>query len=323
MPAAVNRPPRQPRKPAATAGALGRVLRQNGRDCLVEDDRGEVWVCHLRRRLERVVCGDLVRWQPSGSGQGVIDSIEPRRNLLARADSAGRQRPLAANIDQVLVVVAVEPAPVEGLLDRYLVVSERLPARACILVNKADLATPTARADLEAGLAPYQALGYPVHWLSAHQGNGLEALRSELAGRSNILVGQSGVGKSSLTQALLPALQIRVGAISESTGLGRHTTTETTLYHLDPQNPTAGALIDSPGVRDFRPGPLGAAELAAGFREFQALQADCRFHNCCHLHEPGCAVLAALAAGRIQRRRWESYRQLVAQAERQGVEATP
>jgi ribosome biogenesis GTPase len=176
-----------------------------------------------------------------------------------------------------------------------------------IVINKSDLLTPETRGNIEAQLADYTALGYDVLFTSALHNTGIEAFAKHLTGRTSILVGQSGVGKSSLIQRLLPDRDITVGRLSTASGLGRHTTTATTLYRL----PCGGRLIDSPGVRDFRLGKVSAASLGGGFREFTPYLGQCRFNDCRHHSEPGCAVRAALAAGSISMRRMESYLRLM------------
>lgn len=292
------------------ASRPGRVITRFGSQVLVEDEDGHVHRCTPRRRLEHVVCNDAVSWHPEPSGDGVVTDIHTRGNLLERVDPRGQRKNIAANVDQVVIVTAAAPAPSWPLVDRYLVAIEGLPARALILYNKADQPAPDPEGTA-AALQGYEALGYPVLRTSVANGQGMEALRAFLAMGTSVLVGQSGVGKSSLVQALLPDLEIRIGALSELSGEGRHTTTNATVYRL----PCGGALIDSPGVRDFSPGPTPQRELAQGFVELRALAPECRFHNCTHTVEPGCAVKAALEQGRINPRRYESYRTLLEAAE--------
>jgi ribosome biogenesis GTPase len=283
------------------------VIVNYGKQTLVEDSAGNLIRCVARRGLDQIVCGDEVEWLPTGEQAGVVESIAPRRSVLNRADGGNNMRPLVANIDQVIIEAAQEPALDCFLLDKYTVAAELAHTQAVIVINKSDLLTPDERRDIEAQLGDYTALGYPVLFTSALRNSGIEAFADCLAGRTSILVGQSGVGKSSLIKRLLPDRDITVGRLSTASGLGRHTTTATTLYHL----PCGGRLIDSPGVRDFRLGEVSAAELGSGFREFTPYLGQCRFNDCRHVSEPGCAVLAALAAGRISARRMESYRRLL------------
>ncbi|MFW5452929.1 ribosome small subunit-dependent GTPase A [Thioalkalivibrio sulfidiphilus] len=280
----------------------GRVVTRFGAELVIEDETGERRRCTSRRRLQDAVCGDRVEWSPSDSGNDVVTAILPRHNLLQRLDPRGQTRPVAANLDQVVVVIARRPPPQWPLVDRYLVAIEHLDARALLVVNKADL-EPDA-SDPQPGMEErYRQLGYPVLHTSASAGLGLDDLRGELKDRTSILVGQSGVGKSSLIQALLPGETLRIGEVSEATGEGRHTTTAASLYHL----PGGGDLIDSPGVRDFTPPPLPAEDLARGFVEFRAYLGQCRFHNCNHDREPGCAIKAAVESGEISGERYRSY----------------
>jgi ribosome biogenesis GTPase len=278
------------------------VVTRFGAELVIEDETGLRRRCTSRRRLQDAVCGDRVEWSPSDSGNDVVTAILPRHNLLQRLDPRGQIRPVAANLDQVVVVIARRPPPQWPLVDRYLVAIEHLDARALLLVNKADLEPDPS--DTQSGMEErYRQLGYPVVHTSASSGLGLDDLRGELKGRTSILVGQSGVGKSSLIQALLPGESLRIGEVSESTGEGRHTTTAASLYHL----PGGGDLIDSPGVRDFTPPPLPAEELARGFVEFRSYLGQCRFHNCSHDREPGCAIKAAVESGEISSERYRSY----------------
>jgi ribosome biogenesis GTPase len=260
-----------------------------------------------RRKLPQVVSGDRVAWEPVGVQEGIINAIEPRHTVLQRADGANRIRTLAANIDQILIVAAPQPVHDAFLIDRYLVAAELAGATPLIVVNKSDLLDPQAATSPEDGLREYAAIGYGTLMTSARENTGIDDLAQALVDRTSILVGQSGVGKSSLIKRLLPELDIQIGKLSDASGQGRHTTTTTTLYHL----PQGGDLIDSPGVRDFRMGETAPADLARGFREFHPYLGLCRFQDCRHLSEPGCAVKEALRAGSISERRLASYRDLM------------
>lgn len=286
----------------------GLVVVNYGKSMLIEDGAGSLHRCVARRSLGTIVCGDRVSWQQSGKQAGVITAIEPRRNTLARADGSDRQRPLAANIDQIMIVAAPEPPLEPFLIDKYTVAAELAQTRPLLVINKIDLLDADARSRLDTTLADYAEAGYPVIHTSAKQNSGIKQLAGQLAGQASILVGQSGVGKSSLIKRLLPDLDIAIGRLSKASGQGRHTTTTTTLYHL----PHGGDLIDSPGVRDFRLGQVDPGALAAGFREFRRHLGKCRFNDCRHVTEPDCAVIAAAARGEISDRRLESYRRLLA-----------
>lgn len=300
-------PNKTPRQTAAEASHPGLVLAHFGQASLVESDTGELRRCATRRNLPRTVCGDRVRWQASGAHEGVIVDVLPRRSVLNRPDPQGRDRPVAANIDRIIVVIASRPSFEYGMLDRYLVAAELIGAAPVVVVNKCDLLDADSHARLEQRLAIYPAIGYPLLFTSTRNADGLQLLHRHLQGHTGILVGQSGVGKSSLVQALLPDLDIRTGSLSQVTGLGRHTTTVATLYHV----PGGGDLIDSPGVRDFSLGKVEAAGLEKGFREFAPYLGQCRFHNCRHVSEPGCAVQNAVRDGAINRLRFDNYRAIV------------
>ena len=245
----------------------------------------------------------------------MVTALLPRRSLLARPDRRGRLRPVAANLDWILVVTAADAPPDPGLLDRYLVAARAQGIRAALVVNKIDRLPSEQRCDLEARFAVYRAIGYPVIYTSASTGEGIDALRELIADGTGILVGQSGVGKSSLVKALLPDLDIRIAAV-DATGHGRHTTTTSRLYHL----PGGGELVDSPGVRDFALWHLDPRDLERGFVEFAPYVGQCRFSNCRHDREPGCAVAAAAERGEISPRRLASYRRLLHRIQGQGSE---
>ncbi|MDX5333480.1 MAG: small ribosomal subunit biogenesis GTPase RsgA [Gammaproteobacteria bacterium] len=284
----------------------GRVITRYGADMIVEDEDGQTHRCTTRRKLQDAVCGDYVQWQAEQTGNAVVVAIEKRQNVLTRPDLRGRPKPIAANIDQLAIVSAHLPAPNWEMVDRYLVAAELLPADALIVLNKCDLAD-THPVD-ETILAEYRELGYQVLEVSSTREHGLDGLLAALKGKTSILVGLSGVGKSSLIKNLLPAQDIRIGEISDYSSKGKHTTTSATLYHL----PDGGDLIDSPGVRDFTLGTVTPTELARGFREIADRAGECRFHNCTHVVEPGCAVKAAVEDGGISRRRYTNYRNILA-----------
>ncbi len=283
------------------------MLAHFGQISLVEDTQGEVYRCATRKNLPRTVCGDHVLWQASNPREGIITQVLERETTLARPDNNNRVRPVAANLNQIVVVIATRPSFEYGMLDRYLVAAELMDATPVIVVNKSDTLDDESRHKLEQRLGIYRDIGYAQLFTSTRTTDGLMELHRQLKSHTSILVGQSGVGKSSLVQALLPDLDIRIGALSQVTGLGRHTTTATMLYHL----PDGGDLIDSPGVRDFTLCQVPAEELARGFREFEPFLGTCRFHNCLHISEPGCAVQDAVRKGTINEQRFRNYDQLV------------
>ncbi|MBT8428766.1 MAG: ribosome small subunit-dependent GTPase A, partial [Gammaproteobacteria bacterium] len=226
---------------------------------------------------------------------------------LSRPGFGGQEKAIAANITQLVVVLACQPEPTGYMSDQYLIAAERIGVRGLICLNKADLLNEEARVRFRERFAHYESIGYPVIQISAKTEHGLDPLREHLRDQTSILVGQSGVGKSSLINALIPRQQILEGSLSAATGLGRHTTSAATLYQLD----SGGELIDSPGVRSFRLGELTRQELERGFRDFLPFLGRCRFHNCAHLAEPGCAIRAAVESGQIMPERLESYQHMV------------
>ena len=289
---------------AAETGQPGVVIARYGKQALIETRSGERLLCHLRAHLEPPVAGDEILWIPTEE-TGVVDALVTRRNVLQRPDAQGRLRPVAANIDLMLIVFAPEPAPQANLIDRYLVAAENMEVEAALVLNKADLIEPDD--ELARQLARYAALGYRT--LTTHHelpdASDLEAL---IGHDTLVLVGQSGVGKSSLIQRLLPDASIRVGALSEVADKGRHTTTTAELVHL----PGGGRLIDSPGVRDFGLTHVAPETVFSGFREFSPFLGQCRFRDCQHQSEPGCALTAAVETGDISSERFESFQQIVA-----------
>ena len=270
--------------------------------------RGQVFRCHLRANLPALVTGDRVVWRAGNQGNGVIVAQLPRNSELCRPDSRGQLKPVAANVDLIVIVFAPLPEPHANLIDRYLIAAEHAGIRPLLLLNKADLVDEQNGQRLNALLTVYRQLGYPLMEVSAHEGGGMEALQARLDGHVSVFVGQSGVGKSSLVNSLLPGVDTRVGGLSEVTGKGTHTTTTARLFHF----PGGGELIDSPGIREFGLGHVSRDDVEAGFIEFAELLGTCRFRDCKHDREPGCALLKALEEGRIQPQRMASYQHIIA-----------
>lgn len=290
---------------AAPDEANGRVVGAHGRHFMVEADDGRRVLCHPRGKKSDGVVGDRVVWRPAGD-EGVIEHIAERRNLLFRQDEV-RSKSFAANLDQLLVLVAVEPMYAESQLARALIAADAAGIPSLIVLNKIDL--PSAAA-ARTRLEPYRAMGVAVVELSLKTAGDAAAtlLAPLLAGRATLVLGPSGMGKSTLINRMVPAAAAQVGEISQALNTGRHTTTTTTWYWLDAER--RSALIDSPGFQNFGLRQLAPAELARHMPDLRPHAGDCRFYNCSHLHEPGCGVRAALERGEISPSRYRIYQEL-------------
>jgi ribosome biogenesis GTPase len=274
----------------------GQVVAAFGRHYLVAADGGEYVRCVPRGKQSVVACGDRVAVAHTARGEGVIEETAPRATLFLRA-APHRRKLIAANATQVAVICAGEPSLSDDLVVRVIVAAESQSIRTLLVLNKTDLAAPAAAA--RERLAPFARAGYPIVELSAKRD--VATLRARLAGETTVLIGQSGMGKSTLVNALVPAADAATREISRFLDSGRHTTTATRLYRLDADS----AIIDSPGVQEFGLAQLGAAEIEHGFPELRPLAGRCRFTDCRHRTEPGCAVRAAVDGGQIHPRRLE------------------
>jgi ribosome biogenesis GTPase len=286
-----------------------RVIESFGRRVTVATADGATLPAELFGKRLTCVCGDevTIRLPSRASGDvAKVVTVTPRRTTFSRTDSRGRTEPLAANLSLLAVIVAPEPVPDPYIADRYLAGAALAGITGIVVVNKSEL--PDAAAEpFQAVMREYEAAGYEVMHLSAHSTQTVAPLKARLAGMVAMLVGQSGMGKSTLTNALVPESLRPTRTISESTGEGRHTTVSTALFRI----PGSGELIDSPGVRDYAPPPVEHSQVQVGWPEILALAPQCRFNNCLHLREPGCAVTEAVAANKLPPRRYESYKRLI------------
>lgn len=292
----------------SAAVKLGRVLAVRGLHSMVEAEDGAVFSCATRRLLKTmatderhvVAAGDFVMFRPVTADEGIIERVEPRQTVLSRA-TRGRQQIIVTNVDQVLIVAsAAEPYLKPNLIDRLLISAQQTGLEPIVCVNKIDLVDPVSLAPL---VGSYSQMGYRVLLLSAATGFGIERLRSALAGRASVVAGQSGVGKSTLLNAVDPTLGLRTGAVSSDTQKGRHTTTTARLWPLA----SGGYVVDTPGIRQFQLWDVIPAEVAGYFRDLRPYINHCRFPNCTHTHETDCAVKNAVADGWLDLRRYESY----------------
>ena len=279
----------------------GRIVAAHGRQYRVELADGQVLPCFPRGKKSEVACGDDVDIERSGADQGVIAAVRPRRSLLYRSNEI-RQKLIAANVDQLVVVVATEPAFSDELVTRALVAAESEEISPLIVLNKCDLIDKLDAA--RERLAMFVDQGYRVLELCAR--DHAEDLRPALAGRTSVLVGQSGMGKSTLVNALVPEARAATREISTALASGKHTTTHASLYHLDADT----HLIDSPGLQEFGLGHLERSELEHSFPEFRPYLGQCRFRDCRHDREPDCALRAALGSGAIDPRRFAVYQRI-------------
>ncbi|HVB47607.1 MAG TPA: ribosome small subunit-dependent GTPase A [Burkholderiales bacterium] len=278
------------------------VLAGFGRQCLVRTDAGETLHCKARGRHLHPVCGDRALLSQPAPGEGVIEALAPRASEFARS-SQYRVKVLAANLTQVVILTACEPSFSDELVCRILVAAERAALPAVLVLNKVDLAARRREALEE--LAPFRGLGYPLVELSGKLD--AEPLRRELAGQRSLLVGQSGMGKSTLVKTLVPDAEVKIAEISRFLDSGRQATTVARLYTVDERT----EIVDSPGLSEFGLAGLSARDIAAGFREFAAHAPYCRFQDCRHLSEPACAVRAAAESGAVHPRRLALYHRIV------------
>lgn len=289
----------------------GLVISRYGKLADVEDEIGYTHRCNIRRTLPALVTGDRVIFRPSQDSKekGIIDAILDRKSQFVRPDYYNGIKLVASNIDQIIIVSAVMPHLSMNIIDRYCVACEIMKIKPLILLNKIDLLSLGDKKIVAKQLSIYENIGYRVLFVSQKTQEGIASLKQVLADKTTIFVGQSGVGKSSLINLMLPTEQIQasVNAISLNSGLGQHTTTATKLYHLR----TGGSIIDSPGVREFGLWHLESNDVGLGFIEFQDYFGHCRYRDCKHRNDPGCALLAAVNKGQIAQSRFNNYHRIL------------
>ncbi len=287
--------------------ADGLVITRFNKEVEIEDEQGKRIRCSIRPNLDTLVAGDRIIWQPEGDNQGVVVSLYPRASMLARPTVKGLKKLVATNITQLIIVVAPKPKISWPLLDSYLIIAETLKLHAIILLNKIDLPCGSIQQQL---ITDYQCLNYPLIMVSNTSHLGIEELKKALNHQISVFVGQSGVGKSSLISNILPhEKNIMTSDISLASELGKHTTSNSCYYHL----PSGGALIDSPGVREFSLWNIDIPTIAKGYKEFIPYLSQCKFRNCTHINTPHCALVNAVENGIISSNRYHNFIQLCEQ----------
>jgi len=302
-------------KPDESSTKIARVISHHGKQLFAEIETGENEYqkikCKIRQNLGEIACGDFVVVQQASNttaeSQNVVVAIKERSNLLKKTGFAGAVKPVAANIGQLVIVTSIKPKPNPYLIDRYLAAAENLPTKALIVINKVDMVNDETRGIIENLSSLYQNIGYPVISTSMKQETGLDVLSEALSHTTSILVGLSGVGKSSIVKKILPKIEIKIGKTSEATGEGKHTTTVSALYHLKDH----GIIIDSPGVRDFTPISHSISEITNGFIDVRKFNGRCKFSNCSHKNEPECAMKQAVAEGKLHQQRFDNYLRMI------------
>ncbi len=292
----------------------GLVITSFGKRVLIEDEQFQQFSCAVRQGLGKLVAGDEVIWQKiANTNERVVTQLIPRRHELSRPGFRGQKRMVASNIDIIGIVAPVVPGIHTDMIDRYLVATAQLDLSCVLIINKIDLLANQEEWNMVLALLdPYLKMGLEIIPASTQTQDGLDELKAFMSNKTSVFVGPSGAGKSSLINALIPDLDIRVGALSESTGLGKHTTSNSILYRLpESSNQSQAILIDSPGVRQFSPTPCTVNELAQFYPDFMPFLGQCKYNNCTHQHEPNCAIIAAVESDQIALSRYESFQRML------------
>jgi len=289
----------------------GRVVSRFGQHADIIDTEENIFRCNIRRTVAGLVTGDFVAWRRAPVNEkgldGIVEAVEDRASVLCRPDQYDGIKPIAANVEQIFIVSSPQPAFSDQIIDRYLVACEDAGIEPIIVMNKTDLIAADEAEFIAQRLSVYEAMGYPVFHASATTNQGIEALRNAFQDKVSVLVGQSGVGKSSLVQAALPEVSLAIGALSNNSGLGQHTTTVARWYPLL----NGGALIDSPGIREFGLWHIDADRVTYCFKDFRPFLGGCKFRDCKHLTDPGCALQAAVVEGKLDAGRLDNYHRII------------
>ncbi|BAX51699.1 Putative ribosome biogenesis GTPase RsgA [Photobacterium damselae subsp. piscicida] len=290
----------------------GLVITRFGQHADIEDlDTHKVHRCNLRRSIRSLVSGDRVVWRPGVEAlqgiAGVVEAVHERQSVLTRPDYYDGVKAVAANVDLIVIVSAILPELSLNIIDRYLIAAETVEIEPLIVLNKIDLLDKEQRQQVEETLSLYQDIGYNIRYVSTETGEGMDELKQDLKNHTTIFAGQSGVGKSSMVNTLMPEVDAEVGDVSENSGLGQHTTTAARLYHFE----DGGDLIDSPGVREFGLWHLEPEQVTKAFVEFRNYLGGCKFRDCKHKDDPGCILREAVEDGHINQERFDSYHRII------------
>jgi len=284
------------------------VISHFGNEILINNQQNQRIRAKVKQSLPALVCGDKIVWYKNELNEAIAIELLPRHGLLTRSTQHAAEKLIAANVDIAFIVMSHKPAFKTGLLDRYLAACELADIQISIIFNKTDSLSSEKLEEFRFILEPYQDIGYPVHYISTKDMSGIESFKQTVRNKTGVLVGQSGVGKSSILRALFPAANPKIGDVSKKTNKGKHTTTYSELYTLD----ESSFLIDSPGIREFGLNIDDPYSLAQGFREFLPYLGQCQFRDCKHTTEPKCAIVQAVKADKITQQRWDNYKAILA-----------